>query len=97
MGELLNFQKQNNPETKAENSTENTRPPLVDVVAGFTFSRLPLEQRIAQTLKNILVKEGYGGILGEIDTLTIAIQLAKYSVKDFAVRYGHLEDGNGKA
>ena len=27
----------------------------------------------------------------------VSAELAKYSVKDFAVRYGHLEDGNAKA
>jgi hypothetical protein len=27
----------------------------------------------------------------------VAAELAKYSVKDFAVRYGRLEDGNAKA
>jgi len=27
----------------------------------------------------------------------VGVELAKYSVKDFAVRYGHLEDGNAKA
>ncbi len=34
---------------------------------------------------------------GAEDLITVAEELAKYSVKDFAVRYGHLEDGNAKA
>jgi hypothetical protein len=31
------------------------------------------------------------------DLKEVADELAEYSVKDFAVRYGHLEDGNAKA
>lgn len=31
------------------------------------------------------------------DLHEVAIELAKYSVKDFAVRYGHLEGSNAKA
>ena len=87
-------------------------PTLADATAAFTFSRLPREQRIARTLHNIIENyEGYKGektygleshdklLLADLENnlLPFAEELAKYSVKDFAVRYGHLEDGNAKA
>lgn len=85
---------------------------MVDVVAGFTFSRLPREERIAKTLLAVLASRNAArkpeasadpvdiknvDLQGPIDLLSVATELAQYSVKDFAVRYGHLEDGNGKA
>jgi hypothetical protein len=87
-------------------------PTLADATAAFTFSRLPREQRIAQTLYNIvkpvLRLSAIGAFEDRLDNqvliandwpdlIEIAEELAKYSVKDFAVRYGHLEDGNAKA
>lgn len=70
---------------------------LQDATAAFTFSRLPREQRIARILFQIVMR--LGGPLGSSqvespdDMIDIAEELAQYSVKDFAVRYGHLADG----
>jgi hypothetical protein len=85
--------------------TPNLKPPrvpptLADVTAAFTFSRLPREQRIAITLLAVMKNNGMTSESVENVTETmplVAAELAKYSVKDFAVRYGHLEDGNAKA
>jgi hypothetical protein len=64
-------------------------------VAAFTFSRLPREQRIAQTLFTVLSSRGLTSDLYSKpeDLIEAAKELAEYSVKDFAVRYGHLKDG----
>ena len=84
------------------------RPKLLkDVVAGFTFSRLPREERIARTMYEIMSNEVTGlesddiydngaivlKIRGNADLLALATMLEPYARKDFAVRYGHLDDG----
>lgn len=70
---------------------------LKDATAAFTFSRLPREVRIASTLFEILKQLGgpleNGQVENASDLLEISKELAKYSVKDFSVRYGHLNDG----
>ncbi len=80
---------------------------LNDAVAAFTFSRLPREQRIARTTYEILAHETTGLETGGIndvgsivlkisssdDLLELATKLEPYARKDFAVRYGHLNDG----
>lgn len=70
---------------------------LQDATAAFTFSRLPREQRIARTLFEILKQLGgpleNGQVESHTDLVNIAEEIAQYSVKDFAVRYGHLTDG----
>src|SRR5271157_1968263 len=80
--------------------------PLVDVVAAFTFSRLPRAERIARTIRDICVDDLKGSESTEIFIrltpgnmeylLQFAEKLEPYARKDFAVRYGHLEDGNAK-
>ena len=62
----------------------------MDKVAAFTFSRLPREQRIAVILYEIIKGQE---ITKPEDIIPIAEQLAPYAVKDFVVRYGHLDDG----
>ena len=98
MAEILQFPKQKNQESTSTISTP--RPTLVDATAAFTFSRLPREQRIAATLFEILKQLGgpleNGQVESPADMIDISSELAKYSVKDFAVRYGHLEP-NAKA
>ncbi len=77
---------------------------LVDVTAAFTFSRLPIEQRIAKTLANIIsnkVKPALENVsapvtMDELFFEMVGIELAPYAAKQFVVRYGHLEDGNAK-
>lgn len=69
---------------------------LQDATAAFTFSRLPREQRIARILSDILRNQSRAiGVPGDgpEECLAVAEELAQYSVKDFAVRYGHLADG----
>ncbi len=114
MGEIVNIQsKQNLPQATATpgekeltpslGKSPRVPPTLVDATAAFTFSRLPREQRIAQTLANIVSKVVRPS-LNNAETTTmndeffviVGAELAKYSVKDFAVRYGHLEP-NAKA
>ncbi len=76
---------------------------LQDVVAAFTFSRLPREQRIAKTLAAVLskiVKPSLNNeasyVADEAFFLAVGTELEPYAAKDFAVRYGHLGDGVAK-
>lgn len=87
-------------------STPSRKTQLDDVASAFYFSRLPREERIAQILYYILMDyvciHRDGGRLDPtkplgLENITepeglkeIATELAKYSVKDFAVRYGKL-------
>jgi hypothetical protein len=68
---------------------------LKDAKAAFTFSRLPRWHRIAITLWEIMQKNDFNSAEVNFDEqiAPIAKELAQYSVKDFAVRYGHLADG----
>ena len=81
---------------------------LTDAVAAFTFSRLPREERIAKTLLGILASTNAAkkpeptatdadihniALNGVFDLVSLGREIAQYSVKDFAVRYGHLNDG----
>ena len=67
---------------------------LDDVTSAFFFSRLPREERIARILFEVL--KHLGGPLenGQVekpeDLIEIGKELAKYSVKDFAVRPGKI-------
>lgn len=85
------------PINQVETKPEVSRPPLRDVVAGFTFSRLPREQRIAQTLANVfskVIKPSFGDssvMMNEDFFLAVATELEPYARKDFAVRYGKLD------
>lgn len=72
---------------------------------------MPREQRIAKTMYDIITNEVTGMesdtiydngravlTISESDSLLgLATLLEPYARKDFAVRYGHLEDGNAKA
>lgn len=79
------------------------RSKLQDATAAFTFSRLPREERVANIIANILFANHVlpnwpltswdVRLTGEINLMSIGEELAQYSVKDFAVRYGHLADG----
>jgi hypothetical protein len=96
------------PTTTPSKVSTRVPPTLVDATAAFTFSRLPREQRIAQTLYDIvkpMLRSSVIGVSEEEESINqvllvnnwpdlrdAALELAKYSVKDFAVRYGHLED-----
>ncbi len=118
MGEIVNIQsKQNLPAASSTAGTQNlpadlkaprVPPTLADATAAFTFSRLPREQRIAQTIVNALL--GNATLEGEAKIsfpwfkdandpfiVDLATKIEPYARKDFAVRYGHLEDGNAKA
>lgn len=66
-----------------------------DAVSAFTFSRKPRETRIFLTLLEIFnaLKVDPEAPANLINLGEVSKELAKYSVKDFAVRYGHLEDG----
>lgn len=106
MTETQNSQNQNLPKLHStaggKSLPENLKPPktLVDVTAAFTFSRLPIEQRIAATLFEIFKTKGgmieTDGSNAVEDWLSITEELALYAPKQFVVRYGHLEDGNAK-
>lgn len=75
-------------------------PTLADATAAFTFSRLPREQRIAITLFEVMKNNNMTAesVANVQETMpAVSAELEKYSVKDFAVRYGHLEDSNAKA
>jgi hypothetical protein len=81
-------------EFKQKEVQATTKPVLGDAVAAFTFSRLPREERIAAILFEVLKQlEGTLEINGPADLVETGKELAQYSVKDFAVRYGHLSDG----
>ena len=69
---------------------------LDDVMSAFYFSRLPREERIARILFAVLAPgpktDGYiVKFTGPLDLLEIGKELAKYSVKDFAIRPGKLD------
>jgi len=68
------------------------KPKLTDVVAAFKFSRLPREERMAQLIEQIIENNVFSG-LGPESIRMITSQLEPYAKKDFAVRYGHLDDG----
>jgi hypothetical protein len=119
MGEIVSIQsKQNLPTATATpgekeltpnlGKSPRVPPTLADATAAFTFSRLPREQRIAQTIVNALlgnatlerdVKISFPWFKDANDPFIVdlATKLEPYARKDFAVRYGHLEDGNAKA
>jgi hypothetical protein len=95
MGEIIEM-KQNLPATTQSTEGGKELPSnLKDATAAFTFSRLPRAQRVAITLWEIMKDKGldYDGARIEEQIAAISEELAKYSVKDFAVRYGHLTDG----
>lgn len=102
MGKLIKLQNSNRPDEAKESAQPiQIQRPLNDAVAAFTFSRLPREERIATILLEILRKHDptavttftFTGVEGPAQLLEIGKDLAEYSVRDFAVRYGHLEDG----
>jgi hypothetical protein len=68
---------------------------LSDATGAFYFSRLPREERIAKILFEILKKSGGPLECGQVekpeDLFEIGKELAKYSVKDFAVRPGRID------
>jgi hypothetical protein len=75
------------------NPVSNSTPvpaKLGDAVAAFTFSRLPRVERIAAILWELAQKYRVEDFLA---VRKIAADLEPYAVKDFAVRYGHLNDG----
>lgn len=121
MGEIVSIQsKQNLPTATATpggkeltpslGKSPRVPPTLADVTAAFTFSRLPREQRIAQTIVNALSEvagttheEGaavrFYSFKDANDPFIVdlATKIEPYARKDFAVRYGHLEGSNAKA
>lgn len=70
---------------------KSPRPSLTDVTAGFTFSRLPRAERITKILTSIIADEGIA-TLDEDSIGVIALALEPYARRDFAVRYGRLDD-----
>jgi hypothetical protein len=96
MGEIIEMKKKTNlPNLSSTESPVSGTGNLKDATAAFTFSRLPRAQRVAITLWEIMKDKGldYDGTSIEEQITAISEELAKYSVKDFAVRYGHLGDG----
>lgn len=78
-------------------------------LTAFYFSRKTRAERIAATLEKILIDAGLlyevqtdnGSYLqfsetADVDLKSIGAALEPYALKDFAVRFGHLEDGHAK-
>lgn len=69
---------------------------LADKVAGFTFSRRPRAERIAAILAEVLKKLDLNFVCAdeniEKHITSIAKEIEPYAFKDFAVRFGKLDD-----
>ena len=85
-----------------ENLKATEQANLKNAVAAFTFSRLPREQRIAQILFEIMKpmlqydihdeEATFFPIKDWTDLKEVSEELAKYAIRDFALRPGHIAD-----